>query len=125
MPPSVSIIIAIDTARVIALQTRLQEAAVLDRACSIARTGQDLPWSRLRFKPHKFHSTLEIIVFFQAVPMRGGDYRKLNAGVEMICMAAEPLARLSRLGRSGSHSAAHPHSGTSSRTADTRVPPYP
>ena len=39
-------------------------------------------------------------------------------------MAAEPLARLSRLWRSGPHSAARPHSGTSSRTADTRVPPY-
>ena len=32
----------------------------------------------------------------------------------------EPLARLSRLWRSGSHSAVHPPSGTSSRTADTR-----
>ena len=44
--------------------------------------------------------------------------------VEMTGMAAEPLVRRFRLWRSGSHCAAHPHSGTSYRTADTRVPWY-
>lgn len=42
----------------------------------------------------------------------------------MTHIAAEPLAQLSRLWCSGSHSTAHPYSGTSFCTADTRVPPH-
>ena len=33
-------ILALDTALISALQTRLQAAAVVDRACSLARTGE-------------------------------------------------------------------------------------
>ena len=38
--------------------------------------------------------------------------------------SAKPLARPSCLWLNGSHSASYPHFGTSSRTSDTRGPPY-
>ena len=55
-------ILTLDTAHVSA--TRLQTAAALDRAWSLARTGkefQDLFRSLLRSKPHKFHGVWDII----------------------------------------------------------------
>ena len=33
-------ILTLDTAHISALQTRLQSAAIIDRACSLARTGE-------------------------------------------------------------------------------------